>query len=597
MSNSSSILLSLLFIFQISSFAIDDQDGPETQDEAVAVDDASADESVSGSVNTGCTGSDYNLGRIIGSGPLQNLLTAYWPEDAFMLIDMFHTQGGVDNKFNIGWSAIGTVFGNENYGPYWLLAFPELSFNSAIGKSNRLRLKFNPANIAFMASSGGTSSGFENPFYMQNSYQWDFLSKDGEIQISPDQYDNAFYFRPLVNPGQVRINTTLNHAIRIESHQPSLFEVRFNSSAGLIDNMQLDIGTRYKKAERSVLYLYEDYSNYYDVDTLNLGLGLQYRTGDLGLSGEYSFQRNWFRQTQLNRQIIAVNAAYLLGDRIASVKEVEGNWDGYFKPLMGEHQLYIFAGPEWSIYNGSGVDWTVFKINNDVKFGVLKSLTLGESFQFVKTKNIDPKFRMELNTTFMNIPHRTYGPSEASKFEYCFGHWPKMGQVRIDLAYSLPIDNSDAYYNERNIFSRISPENVMYDEYSQNYVDMFIPSTVRSLNDSTGTIHDHDFLFRISAGLYYNVFISNAFEFRVDNVRYATYGYTSYNNYNNSYSNSNVSSGWKNFLYSDNLTFAFGNPKTNLFLIAFTCFGQSDKRLNGKDKFDFMLSATYEQAF
>lgn len=595
MCNRSNVLLSLLFIFQISTFAIDGQEISDTQDEAIAVDGTTGEEPFAGSDNTDCTGSDYNLGRIIGSGPMFNVLTSYWPEDGFMLLDLFHAQGGVDNKYNIGWSAAGTVYGTKNYDPFWVLMFPELSFNSALGNANRLRMKFIPSNFVFMASNGNTSSGFENPFYMQNSYQWDFLSNDGKIKISPDQYDNSFYFRPLVTPGQVRISTTLNHSICSESYQPSLFDLRFHSSAGLIDNMQLDIGTWYKMDERSI-YQFEDYYSYGDADTLKLGLGLQYRLGDLVMSGEYNFQRDWLRQNPSNRQVIAANVAYLLGDRITSVKEVEGNWDGYFKPLMGDHQLYIFAGPEWNIYNGYG-DWTVFKIDNDIRFGVLKTLTLGEKFQFLKTRDKDPKFHLEFNTTFMNIPHRTYGPSAASKFEYVFGLWPNKGQVRIDLSYGLPFEKNDIDYDgQRSILYRIASENEQFDGYSLNsFVNMFIPSSVLFVNDSTGIIRNHDFLFRITSCLYYNVFISNTFEFRIDNVKNVEdYGFYNTNDY---YSNSYISNGSKNFLYSDNLTLAFGNPKTNLFLVAFTCFGQTDKRLNGRDKFDFMVSAVYEQAF
>ncbi|HEX2955586.1 MAG TPA: hypothetical protein VHO70_02070 [Chitinispirillaceae bacterium] len=598
MCNRSNVLISMFFIFQILAFVIYGQDGSAIQDESIAVDDASVDEPVAGTGNTDCTGSDYNLGRIIGTGPLFNLLTSYWPEDGFMLLDMLHAQGGVDNKYNIGWSAVGTVFGEKSYDPYWVLMFPELSFNSALGNANRLRMVFTPANFVFVASNGNTSSGFDSPFYMHNSYQWDFLSNDGEIKISPDQYDNAFYFRPLVNQGQVRISTALNHSIRGSgSSQPSLFDVRLHSSVGLIDNMQADIGAQYQMTERAnpdgYFYYIDDYS---DIDTLKIETSLHYRIGELLFSGAYNFQRDWYWEYPCNRHLITTNIACLLGDRVTSIKEVEGNWDGYFKPLLGKRQLYISACPEWNI-DKRYPERTFFRINNDIRFGVLKSLTLGENFYFSKPRDNDPKFHLELNATFMNIPHRSYGPSEASKFEYVFGLWPKKGQVRIDLAYNIPFENNDVdYYQQSSILNRITSEKNRVEEYSpSSSFDMFIPSIVVPMNDSTGIIYNHDFLFRISAGLHYNVFLSNTFEFKIDNVK-NTVDYVYYENsgyYRDVYGNNDT----KNLLYSDNVTLAFGNPGTNLFLLAFTCFGQTDKRLNGRDKFDFLVSAVYERAF
>lgn len=614
MCNRSNIILSVLFIFQISTFAIDGQGGPETQDEAIAADDASVDEPVAGTVNFDYTGSDYNLGRIIGGGTLFNQLTSYWPEDGFMLADVFHTQGGADNIYNIGWSVVGSVYGEKNYSPYWLLGFPELTFNSALGKSNRLRMKFNPANFVFIASDGKTSSGFEDPFYMKNSYQWDFLSKDGKIQISPDQYDNAFYFRPLVTPGQVRLSAVVNHTIRGSgSSKPSLFTCRLNSSFGMINNLKMDIFTKFTSGHSRLSYPepppgYKELLTYDFPDTFNIGSQLLFRVRNLSLSAGYRYQLDYWRlpkKAQNGNEYFA-KVEYILGNTIFTIKEVEGNWDSFFRPLMGEHQLYASLGintlksspdndRQWiyeNAYNGfSESNGGCF---NSLRYGLTRWMTIGEDFSYSWYYN----YSLRIHTTLMNIPHRTYGPSEASKFEYVFGLWPNKGQVRIDCEYRMPANK--AYY----LSEKSEPTLVLLSKHSgrsiiivdpNDFSDTILPSVVNKLSDAKGILYKHDLYLNVATGLWKNAFISNSFEYRIDNISIPHYGFQHWGDYD--YKTIDSTKECKNIIFADNLTFAFGNPKTNLFLVAFTCFGQTDQRLKGREKFDFMVSAVYEQAF
>jgi hypothetical protein len=609
MCNSSNILLSLLFIFQISTFAIDDQDGPETQDEAIAVDEASVEEPVAGIVTTGSAGSDYNLGRIIGRGPLLNLLTSYWSGDGIMLLDMFHTQGGVDNIYNIGWSAVGTVSGEQNCAPYWIMMFPELSFNAALGNANRLLMKFNPANVVFDASEGNTSTGFESPFYMQNSYQWDFLSKDGKIQISLDQYDNAFYFRPLVNQGQVRISTVVSHTIRGSgSNKPSLFDCRLNSSIGIVNNLQMDVFTKLTSGHSRLDYPEaslenEEYLVYDLPDTFNIGSQLLFRVKNISLTTGYLYQRDYWRLPRhaLYGNEFYTKADYILGNSISTIKEVEGNWDSFFKPLLGGHQLHATLG--FSVQrmhqdkNGIKVDGSKHSNTeyfNSLRYGLTKWMTIGEDFSYSGSYN----YSLRVHTTLMNIPHRTYGPSEASKFEYNFGLWPNKGQVRIDCEYKIPA-NKAYYLSEKSeptlvLLSKRSGRSIIIVD-PNDFADTILPSVVSNLSDTKGILHQHDFYFNLATGLWKNAFVSNSFEYRIDKILIPHYGFLS--EFGDDFKTIDSTEARENIIFADNLTFAFGNPKKNLFFIAFTCFGQTDKRLTAQEKIDFMVSAVYEQAF
>ncbi len=120
---------------------------------------------------------------------------------------------------------------------------------------------------------------------------------------------------------------------------------------------------------------------------------------------------------------------------------------------------------------------------------------------------------------------------------------------------------------------------------------------VNNLSDAEGVLHKHDLYLNVASGLWKNAFISNSFEYRIDKVLIPHYGFLSFNGTNYDYKTIDSTEERKNVIFADNLSLAFGNPQRNLFLIAFTCFGQTDKRLLGRDKFDFMVSAVYEQAF
>jgi hypothetical protein len=604
----------LFLIFKIPTLALGDSDESETQDKSMVTDSAGVDEPVAGTDNSDYTGSDYNLGRIIGTGPLFNCLTSYWQKDAFTLIDKFHTQVGVDKNYSLGWSTIGSRNVEEGFYPYWTLMFPELNFNAALGNSNRLKIAFNPANFVFEAAQKWTSSGFTEPFYMKNSYQWDFLSNDGKIKISPDQYDNAFYFRPLVNQGQVRLCTVVNHTIRSSgSNKPSLFACQLNSSAGIVNNLQMDLFSKITVGHSRLDYPelpldYEEYLASNLSDTFNIGLRLLYRVRNLSLSAGYCYQRDYWRfpKNAQNGNGYYTKVEYVLGNTIYTIKEVEGNWDSFFTPAMGEHQLCASLGfnklrsspnkDRKRIYENtySGYSRSSGEFFNSLRYGLTKWMTIGEDFSYSGYYT----YSLRLHTTLMNIPHRIYGPSESSKFEYVFGLWPNKGQVRIDCEYEVPANG--AYY----LSEYTEPTLVLLSKHSGRgiliidpveFADTKLPSVVNGLSDAKGMLHKHDLYLNVAIGLWKNAFISNSIEYRIDKIRIPHYVTQQWGGVD--YNVVDRTDMRKNIIFADNVTLAFGNPQRNHFLIAFTCFGQTDQRLNGREKIDFMVSAVYEQAF
>jgi hypothetical protein len=564
-----------------------------------SVDERQEEPMSSSSGETDYTGSDYNLGRIIGPSPMYNILTFYWPEDNFALLDFFHTQTGVDNKFNFGGSAMGDLLVN-NSNSLWMFSLPEFDFSCAAGPSNRIRGLIIPTNLVFLASRHESASGFEEPFYMQNTYQWDFLSHKGSIQVSPDQYDNAFYYRPLVNPGQVGINLSLSHSIGESADETYIGLVRSKMFVGLIDNMQLDIDAAFRKDKSDYYdyygdYDYYDYPGFYENDSLQVGSALHFRSGNLVVFGRYSLKREWFGPRIINTHMISANGAYILGSSIGSVREIEGNWDGFFTQQMGKNQLFASIGLDYNIApDKSASDY--FGLGNSLKFGLLKTLTIGENFLLSHYEGGDPKVNLELTVHFMNIPHRTYGPSGASKFEYVFGLWPKQGQLRIDLTYKLPFNNDELSYGEPQPVLQLMSNDLLNGitmvenpfTYSSSFTSPFQNSSF------DGNLNNHDLYFKILAGVAPKVILADIFEFRIDKIN--TFYYYD-DAWGNPFESEDDSETKNNFIYTNNFMAAFGDPDRILFILSFNLFGQSDERINGKDKFDFLLGCELEAAF
>lgn len=537
-----------------------------------------------------CLGSDYNLGRIIGPSPIYNNLLLYWPENSFMLMDLFHTQTGMDDKFNFGGYGLGVLGHYKEHDALWVYMFPEFDFNCAAGPSNRFRGVFMPSNLLFMAQGGRTTSGFDRPFFMQNMYQWDFLSRDGKIRVSPDQLDNSFYYRPLLNAGQVGINMSLLHSFG-DSDRTNYGAARSHISVGLLDKLQLDIDAQYNSAT----YTYHSpyYNNFkYVPEYFWFGSGLHFRSGNFAVNSGYTLNKEWVEAEVTRSHIISVKGAYIRGNSIGSVREVEGNWDDLFTPQMGEHQLYTSVGFDFNIV-ADNVENSYAGLSNSLKYGLLRTLTVGENL-YLSDYGDEMNVKLELTALFSNIPHREYGPSEASKFEYIFGFWPEQGQVLLDIAYRLPFKKDKLTYWSQPIISLVSRSQLSLLSIMDNPLASSSLLTVpfqRSTVD--GILVDRDLHLKIMAGLARKVIIVNVFEFRIDKMfeyrinKYELWG-----------SNIDVAeSEDNNFVYVNDIKTAFGDPHRILFILSGQIFGQSDKALNGKKKFDFILGCEVMAAF
>jgi hypothetical protein len=535
------------------------------------------------------TGSDYNLGRIIGPSPIYNNLTLYWPEKSFVLMDLFHAQTGIDDQFSFGGYGLGVLGTYKDENALWMYMFPEFDFNCAAGPSNRFRVVLMPSNLLFMAQGGRTESGFDRSFSMYNMYQWDFLSRDGEIRVSADQLDNSFYCRPLLNAGQVGINMSVAHFLG-DSDATNYGVARSHISVGLFNNLQLDFDAHYN----STTYTFHssDYITYvYGSDYFGLGSKIHFRYGNLAVNGGYSLIGN-LGKTSGKMRSISVDGSYIKGNCIGSVTEVEGNWDDFFTAQMGEHQLYATMGLDFNIPTFNNAQ-KYFELSNSLKYGLSSVLTIGENISlsgYDGTTNVN----LELTALLSNIPHREYGPSEASKFEYIFGLWPEEGQVLLDLSYRLPFKKDTYFYQYQSTGYQTYSSLLRLINHTEN--PEFSTSQLRVPFDNSSAdvvLADRDLHLKIMVGVARKVTLANVFEFRIDQHS----GYYYRTDMNGNIIDFIDGHGDKNFVYANKFLTAIGDPKRILTVLSCQIFGQSDDRVNGKDKFDFILGCDIMSAF
>ncbi len=187
-------------------------------------------------------GSDYNLGRVTGKGVNMNNAGLYI-NDGMEVADVFHGQIGKDDIFSFGY----TIGGFANFaddGGIFAILFPEFDLHAKIGASNRIKVINMPFNIFFGGGDDGGFTGFQSPFFMLNVYNWSFLTNKGQITLPQNQREHGFFFGPLLNSKQLRIDAGMIHTIREDNSDYSIIAPDVRVLFGILDNFQ--IGTDFK---------------------------------------------------------------------------------------------------------------------------------------------------------------------------------------------------------------------------------------------------------------------------------------------------------------------------------------------------------------
>ncbi len=545
-------------------------------------------------------GSNYNLGRITGGPSVTNLTSFVFPEKSFIMVDIFGNQVGMEDVFSFDWYILNAIGASRGYGMF-LLMLPEFALNTAPSPAHRIKCRIAPANWFFGAAGKQGISGSDAPFYMLNTYEWQYLSRKGRIHLPSTQFDNVFYFQPLVNPGQIWLKTNLLHTIREESEDarelPEIFNLYSRASVGILNNLQLGGDIIYKRY--SILEFFgigwEIGSIWKEIreDSLMATGMLNYRPGPFSVQCGYSFLDHTHDSSKTLWHMGFGSVAHILGKRIQSINQVRGNWDGYFTPYLGHHQLLTQLSLKYA-YSPGDVDIRRYTLDNGIHFGLFKFCSIGERFRFKTGDYLKNSYDLTIDLTCMNIPLREKGPSQVSKFEYMSGFLPDSNKVRVDIQFRIPIQRLIKYYP--------SPEDIwdlMAEEVSMTMspLDYFDPERLDSerkmsqYDPFSGILRNRDFSFRFIVGLARNSAISNTFELRVDKFAEVD--------------NPIINDPWqeeyetlsKNVLYVNSFGISTGKPDRSRYTVMGTIFGQTDDNVDSGEKAAFILSGFLQLSF
>ncbi|MBN1757953.1 MAG: hypothetical protein JW863_06540 [Chitinispirillaceae bacterium] len=550
-------------------------------------------------------GSWYNLGRISGNKTYANALVPYFYE-GFSLIDLYHFSSG-NEHIEAGMSTLSLLGVNEDSG-LLLFMLPGGSIAAAPSPGNRLTATVSSTNFYFGVADVA-HTGFQDPLNFVNRYRWDFLSRRGIIRVEPDQYENSFFFGPQLNAGQVRVHIEIDHTISSsESYYPRFFSADSYLSAGLFDNLS---GT----GHFSIIHSRSN-TGFTDLvqDSISASGTVQLRTEPVTASFWYSYERPFYSredtyphdpyfypseysdptliQYEYHLHRLFSDVTFITGKRIRSLAEVNGNWDGYFSPRLGSRQFLAYFHPEGVFTRSSDrEDTRTFTLDNTLRFGCTPFLTIGEQGRIRVSTAAQPLYDVSLTATLSNIPLRTRGPEQVSKFEYTFGYWPRKGEFRIDGTIGLPLPRFNQHaYSPLPVLEHLSngTVNTIYDFDPLNSLS---PAAVSGYNRPF--IDDYDHRLTIAAGITGNFILSNEFDMKAVRQEYLYNGAIESENYREI-----VLTGTSdNTIFADQIGFHLGDVEGYLHSLNAAFFWQTSNSVSGRDRFDFLLSWVFTAGF
>jgi hypothetical protein len=381
---------------------------------------------------------------------------------------------------------------------------PELDFLAVPSPSNRLKIMVMPLNFVAVWTSYGSATGFDMPFTLMNMYQWSFLSHQGAIDLSPDQYDLTFLIGPQLNAGQFRSDVSVVHTVNADTVPLRVFDVSFNPKIGIVKGLEIGADAHYSYHDSVTKTMYswdnntQEYKIYdkYTVDSTFLSLKFDFRNYNLfsqvGVGGDW-WRNRWSgsigdpmrngskvagfsglsgnTSEKINtRSRVWLSAGLVNGNRIENFNNVLGNWDGFFSGVLGKHQLLNSISLSMiprqhtdfvSIDSGIGQrdlgdsSFSSLSILQKTRYGVVDHFEIGEEFSTTLQSYSLPLYGLGLQLSMNTVPLRNYGPAASSNQEYFQGLRLKQGQCYGFLRYSPPFFKQDQPYEFIPILKRI----------------------------------------------------------------------------------------------------------------------------------------------
>jgi hypothetical protein len=200
--------------------------------------------SISSQAGSDTLNDSYTLGRL-PTEIISDYITD-WANfgDHNLLLTTFHNQFGKNGQASMGCTPLlaGTSF-SDNVSILGLI--PEMDEVLAPVPSSRLRISFMPLNLTEVWTSSGSASGVNLPVTTVNLFQWSYLSHQGAVTISPNQYDLTFVLGPQLNAGQFRNDLFLEHTINFDTIPFRIVDITDFPRIGITNEFEAGLAIHY----------------------------------------------------------------------------------------------------------------------------------------------------------------------------------------------------------------------------------------------------------------------------------------------------------------------------------------------------------------
>lgn len=371
---------------------------------------------------------DYNMGRIVGGDYRFTTLLSEVDSDILFIAPMQRYRMGVADRYQWDLDLVGYLQSTPDRLEYSLGAV-RLGGIYKIQDGNMLDWSVANSNIAISGTGHSIVSGF-NEKYDRNldlSLGNNYLSRDGYIFQSSDELALSFLRGPLLDAGQYR--HILGFATHQGNHSDERVDFQYAPYLGITDQLEL-----WAYADLSLT----DPNGAGNWNNL-LQLGTEFRLSRLWLNAQaYSTDLSTEAQaTQFDEYTYQASAGLLLGKSTRTFRQVEGNYDRYFSPMLEGGQLLLTHKLVSGFYDSQGgsryYDWNSHAgVGITSEFGVYANLSQ-------KKGHPSPNFStLSLGTIYSNIPLRTEGPYDVTDLEYLWGYIFQPGDWRITALWRTP---------------------------------------------------------------------------------------------------------------------------------------------------------------
>lgn len=450
-------------------------------------------------------GTDYNLGRLPTGGLFENGFAwgLFGPYD--LTSDLVHFRTGKHRNMSFGITPVLLAFSTKSKTNY-LQLIPQFDVTWRSPCENRFYLSSQPMNLFFIGTGNGKGvNGLESPFTMLNSFEWEYLSRKGAIAIDERQYDLAFLYGPQLNAGQFRNRFMISKTVNSDTVPYRKFDVTVTPEIGISEYLQVQAEGHYSfldSVNGTVFGYASDIGNFiiYEksiTDSFNVGLGLRYANRQLlctanggiyhwknrQLTKEREVSGSYLNKYQVDFSEIRFNlaAAHLLGERITSLQELEGNWDAFESRWLGHGQWLNEIWGEYiptreltikestSVHSGfvgipaseKDSSLSIIRMNQQTRYGLHTYFEVGEKVNLIFEDGCLTSSKIGINIVSCNIPIRHDGLNEISDHEYFHGVNLLKSHYFLSLHWFPPLFSTKYTYEFLPIYERVQLANAI----------------------------------------------------------------------------------------------------------------------------------------